>query len=84
MKLRLLRAALAAVLPLLAAASSPEAADSDSGIYPAPCGRSVPPGVCTTSSHCAGAGGFWVERDCEFYKDLGGIGCCYDIPGDDD
>ncbi|KAK3365094.1 hypothetical protein B0T24DRAFT_639055 [Lasiosphaeria ovina] len=47
--------------------------------YPAPCGRSVPSGRCTTEATCIRKGGFYVGRDCTFY-DVGDIGCCYDIP----
>ena len=49
--------------------------------YPAPCGRSIPSGICTTQSTCATKGGFYVQRDCPFYNVLD-VGCCYDIPDD--
>ncbi|KAF2203189.1 hypothetical protein GQ43DRAFT_367420 [Delitschia confertaspora ATCC 74209] len=44
-----------------------------------PCGRSIPPGVCSTKSNCYSKGGFYVQRDCPYYDSLD-IGCCYDIP----
>ncbi|KAI8942609.1 hypothetical protein NX059_000662 [Plenodomus lindquistii] len=47
--------------------------------YPAPCGRSIPSGVCTTQDTCYKKGGFYVQRDCPFYNVLD-VGCCYDIP----
>jgi len=47
--------------------------------YPAPCGRSIPSGRCSTESTCTKRGGFYVQRDCEFYG-VGDIGCCYGIP----
>ena len=50
--------------------------------YPAPCGRSVPSGRCMTEKKCAKKGGFYVQRDCDFY-DVLDIGCCYDIPDHD-
>lgn len=49
--------------------------------YPAPCGRNIPSGVCTTASSCTKQGGFYVARDCTFYN-VGDIGCCYNIPDD--
>ncbi|KAK3322899.1 hypothetical protein B0H66DRAFT_639234 [Apodospora peruviana] len=48
-------------------------------IYPAPCGRSVPSGRCTTEPACLQKGGFYVQRDCSFYN-VGDVGCCYNIP----
>jgi hypothetical protein len=51
--------------------------------YPAPCGRSTPSGRCTTETACASLGGFYVGRDCTFY-DVSDIGCCYNIPKDED
>lgn len=47
--------------------------------YPAPCGRSIPSGVCTTAPTCSDKGGFYVARDCTFYN-VQDVGCCYDIP----
>jgi len=55
---------------------------SPSGIYPAPCGRSIPSGRCTTEKTCVGKGGLYVQRDCTFY-DVQDVGCCYGISGDD-
>jgi hypothetical protein len=77
--MKLILTAISAVIPLALCAATPVA-----DFYPAPCGRSVPPGVCMTSSRCERAEGFWVERDCTAYGPVTGIGCCYDIPGDDD
>lgn len=67
---------LASILPLLALASAIPADP-----YPAPCGRSIPSGVCTTQATCRKKGGFYVGRDCPFYN-VGDIGCCYQIPED--
>lgn len=64
---------LAALLPLALATAIP--ADP----YPAPCGRSIPSGICATKETCGKKGGFYVQRDCKFY-DVLDIGCCYDIP----
>jgi hypothetical protein len=47
--------------------------------YPAPCGRSIPAGICTTKETCYKKGGFYVARDCTFYN-VQQIGCCYRIP----
>ncbi|ORY16970.1 hypothetical protein BCR34DRAFT_452339, partial [Clohesyomyces aquaticus] len=47
--------------------------------YPAPCGRSTPSGRCYSQASCYKLGGFYVQRDCEFYN-VQDIGCCYDIP----
>lgn len=65
----------AAIVPLALAA--PATKDP----YPAPCGRSIPSGVCTTQATCGKKGGFYVQRDCALYNVLD-IGCCYDIPDD--
>ncbi|KAK3935033.1 hypothetical protein QBC46DRAFT_324117 [Diplogelasinospora grovesii] len=62
-----------ALIPAISAAAV------DGGLYPAPCGRSVPHGVCMTEDRCTSAGGFYVGRDCPFY-DVSDVGCCYDIP----
>lgn len=63
----------AALIPIAVASAIP--ADP----YPAPCGRSIPSGICTTQEYCAKKGGFYVQRDCTFYNVLD-IGCCYKIP----
>lgn len=76
------------ILPLLfgaaAAAAVAVAPDPSSpDYYPAPCGRSIPHGVCLDEATCEDEGGFFVQRDCPFYGVLD-IGCCYNIPRDGD
>ncbi|KAK4215807.1 hypothetical protein QBC37DRAFT_371712 [Rhypophila decipiens] len=66
---------------LLALAASPALA-SPAKIYPAPCGRSVPSGRCSTEKSCVGKGGFYVQRDCPFYN-VQDVGCCYGLSDDD-
>lgn len=68
------------ILPLLAAAAvaAVAAAPSSADYYPAPCGRSIPHGVCLDEATCEDEGGFFVQRDCPFYGVLD-IGCCYGI-----
>ncbi|KAF2733658.1 hypothetical protein EJ04DRAFT_513042 [Polyplosphaeria fusca] len=50
--------------------------------YPAPCGRSIPSGICASEKTCLDKGGVYVQRDCTFYNVLD-IGCCYSIPEDE-
>jgi len=52
--------------------------------YPVPCGRGFPSGVCMTENRCLDAEGFWVGRACEAYPTVGSMGCCYNIPEDED
>ncbi|KAK3368354.1 hypothetical protein B0H63DRAFT_488332 [Podospora didyma] len=66
------------LITLVALITATIAAPSDK-VYPAPCGRSVPSGRCSTEPSCIRKGGFFVGRDCPFYG-AGDIGCCYDIP----
>ncbi len=79
----------AVVLPLLAAAAAVVAGPaavvdpSSPDYYPAPCGRSIPHGVCLDEPTCEDEGGFYVGRDCPFYG-VNDIGCCYNIPEDGD
>ncbi|OIW30588.1 hypothetical protein CONLIGDRAFT_679367 [Coniochaeta ligniaria NRRL 30616] len=56
------------VLPLLAAAAAvaPVVDPSSPDFYPAPCGRSIPHGVCLDESTCEDEGGFYVGRDWEW------------------
>jgi hypothetical protein len=80
--MKLILGIMSAALPLLAAAAGLAAVDTTSpDYYPAPCGRSIPHGVCLDETSCEDQGGFYVGRDCTFYG-VNDIGCCYDIPGD--
>lgn len=79
--MKLILGIISAVLPLLAAAAAVVAPVDPSSphYYPAPCGRSIPHGVCLDEATCEEEGGFYVGRDCPFYG-VNDIGCCYNIP----
>ena len=82
MQLTLLLSTLA-LGPLLASAAALAAPKPAPGyIYPAPCGRSIPSGVCTKEAKCVKSDGFWVQRDCPFYG-VNDVGCCYGLPEED-
>ncbi|KAK1758085.1 hypothetical protein QBC47DRAFT_398989 [Echria macrotheca] len=71
---------LLAILTILATAvtAAPASTSWDPwvDVYPAPCGRSVPSGRCSSEKTCTEKGGFFVQRDCDFYN-VGDVGCCY-------
>ena len=46
--------------------------------YPAPCGNQIPSGRCSTEKACADAGGFYVQRQCDFYNVMD-VGCCFKV-----